>query len=1819
MLLHTITRRLPMRQKSFIGVITLLAFLASCKGPETQSISIISPLPSGVVPSNGALSFMFSRAVVPVDSTNHWSVSSFIEFTPAIPGKFVWQDTSRLIFSPDGALPGDTRFTGRINTALLTQLSGAASFDGDESFQFSTESFRLITAEFFYDRVGQTRTIGLKANLTFTYPVRPEDVQRTVRITVDDQPHQSIRAASPNTNRIIALDLGTVGQAQQEKKIAVTFETDLLSPETNTHIKIEKPFVFKLPGLEEIKISSHDFGFDGKQGWIRFTTSQEVDLSAAKKFITVDPARDFSLEGDERSFTLRGLFQAATPYHVTVRKGMESYLGGKIQNDYPADITFGNIAPSFRFASESGVYMLLGGAKTLDITTVNLSQVYARVSQIFQNNLVFFLDQGRYYDYYWDDYDPETGGGTYSRKYRYAVGNYGRQINFDTLDVKSVTNQEVTTPYNIAPFMNTGYKGFYLVEIANPQEPWRTTSKLVVVSDIGLIVKRSANELVVFATSLETNEPLANVLITLVSTNNQVMSSTKTDKGGVVRLSNLLEMQKTFQLKLVTAELESDFNFLNLADYRVETSRFDVAGKRDVANRYDVFVYGDRNIYRPGETIRLSAIVRELTKELPAKLPVRLKIYNPLGTVIQEQHLTLNEYGSCEAQYQTASTSPTGEYRFEIYTGNNLYLSSYKVSVEDFVPDRLKVHLQASAEDARPGDRITYNLQAFNFFGPPAAGRSWEFEASFVIAPYISKRFPDFRFFDDAAKNYSAPPDVMTGKTDNDGKTLIGFNVPDNLTSTGILKARGRVAVFDESGRPVYQLAQTIVYPREYFIGVRQRGSYYVSPNTPQKMQIIAVDTKDSSIKGFSATIDLIRLEWHSILRQHPGTKTLRYVSEQREVLVKSDALRLADQPVEYTYTVPRSGEYVMRVSRDGESGYNQFRFYAYSWGTTDITSFAVNPEARIEVVFDKDKYAPGEKAKALFQAPFDGKMLVCVERNSVFSYHYLDVVHNSASMDIDVTDAFLPNVYISAVLFRKIKDQDIPLMVGHGIAPLMVEKASNKINVTIEAPEKIRPKTKQKVVVIAGERNIAVTLAAVDEGILQVKNYSTPNPYEYFYTKKALQTETFDFFKDLLPESKGSNESSSGGGEGAELAKRVNPLGVQRFKPLAIWSGILTTDGNGRVEVMLDVPEFSGELRLMAIAYKGDHFGSIQKAMKVADPVIITPALPRFVSPGDSLTMPITAFNTTEKSTTLRFRIETTGGITTMATSATLEVGPNQERFVSIPLAATNRIGKAVVRVKTEAFGEEMESITEIPVRPIAPFVAEGITGFVDAGTPVRHDIGVDYLPYNRAAHLVLSPFPVANFARELKHLVGYPHGCLEQTVSKAFPQVYLRDIASLLAPEILNNGSPTYFVNEAITKLGTMQLSDGSFAYWPGGGYANKWSTVYATHFLLESKRAGYAVSEAMLSAAVGAVARIARTKAVEDLYYYETQKTLVKRVADKSVLYGLYVLAVAGSPEKQLMQYYRAEKSLLTTDTQYLLAGSFALAGDRRTYTELLPPQFTTPQPVRTSGYNFDSPLRANALILNVLLDTDLNNNDIPRYMDYLSRTYRTYRWYSTQDDAFTLLAFGKAARMASATKVTGTINVGEQRLNYEGGNRKWKIDPFGTSVQISTRGEGRVYYSLVTEGIRADGRIPIEDKNLQVRREYLDRTGTAVGLSTVKQNDLLVVRLSINCSVDNLENVAITDMLPAGFEIENPRLTETTNYSFIKNASPPEYLDIRDDRMNLYTSFKGRKQQVFYYLVRAVTQGDFVHAPVVAEAMYDANYYSASGAGKVRVGK
>ena len=316
-------------------VLTLLLgiILLSCSGPDSQVLRLTSDLPSGVLSRDAVITLTFSRGVVPIDSLNLWTSTPFIEFTPGIPGKFVWQDTTRLVFSPDQPFAGDAKFSGRLNTALLKGMAHATSFKGGEEFTFSTGRFTLKTAEFFYDRIGDKRQVGIKANLEFTYPVNPQDVGANIKVTLDDAPQQIAKVVTQEKNRVIALEVGTVTQLEKARNISITFDDKLVSPETSTRLWMERPFTCQLPPLGELKIYGQTVAFDGVTTSIRISTSQEVDAAVAKANVTIDPVRDFTVTNEGMGFTIRGKFEPGTAFRLLIKKGMESVLGGKTQND----------------------------------------------------------------------------------------------------------------------------------------------------------------------------------------------------------------------------------------------------------------------------------------------------------------------------------------------------------------------------------------------------------------------------------------------------------------------------------------------------------------------------------------------------------------------------------------------------------------------------------------------------------------------------------------------------------------------------------------------------------------------------------------------------------------------------------------------------------------------------------------------------------------------------------------------------------------------------------------------------------------------------------------------------------------------------------------------------------------------------------------------------------------------------------------------------------------------------------------------------------------------------------------------------------------------------------------------------------------------------------------------------------------------------------------------------------------------------------------------------------------------------------------------
>ncbi|MDX5346365.1 MAG: alpha-2-macroglobulin family protein, partial [Hymenobacteraceae bacterium] len=753
----------------------------------------------------------------------------------------------------------------------------------------------------------------------------------------------------------------------------------------------------------------------------------------------------------------------------------------------------------------------------------------------------------------------------------------------------------------------------------------------------------------------------------------------------------------------------------------------------------------------------------------------------------------------------------------------------------------------------------------------------------------------------------------------------------------------------------------------------------------------------------------------------------------------------------------------------------------------------------------------------------------------------------------------------------------------ARGFAPLHVEKPENKLPVQLMAAAASRSKTLQTVKVKTVP-NAQLTVAVVDEGILQLKDFKTPQPYDYFYQKRALEVKSYDLYPLLFPEL--SYRSSSTGGDGYDLSKRINPLTSKRVRLVALWSGHLQTNAAGEAAFTFDVPQFSGALRVMAVAYKGAAFGSADHLMKISDPVVISTALPRFLSPRDTVLVPVTLSNTTEKAGTATAKIKTTGAVSVVgASSQKVNLQPNTEQQVQFKVLAQPKIGLGEVVVSVDALNETFSEKTELSVRPAASLQKVTDNGVISGGGSISINTNNDFLPASVSSELLLSKSPVVQFSEDIRYLIQYPYGCLEQTISAVFPQLYFMDLAKAVGQEKKPmRYNPNYLVQEAIRKVEAMQLYNGAIAYWPGGDSENWWSSAYAAHFLTEAKKAGFAVNDKILDKLLQYLRFKVRQKEKEEYNFINEQgQQRHKTIAKKEIFYSLYVLAMHCIYEQSTMNYYKSNPDLMAIDSKYLLAGTYYLAGNATAYRSLLPINFKCENSVRELEGSFYSAIRDEAVALNTLLEVEPNHPDVGVMAKHLSAELKKARWLNTQERAFSLVALGKLSRKAAAATVTADVLVdGKKVAEFTGKDLRLPQGLANKQIQIKTSGSGNLYYFVETEGISASGTVKEEDQYLKVRRTYYDRQGREIRSNTFQQNDLVVVKLSIQSTDYNrsVPNVAITDLLPAGFEIENPRIGAVRELSWIKDMANPDYFDIRDDRISYFTTATGKPKHFYY---------------------------------------
>lgn len=1771
------------------------------------------------------LVFTFNKDIVPTSELNSWESTKFIEFIPAVAGKFKWTAPNELVFSPASGFEPATEYRAELSKELAKKTIDKRYDVSGDDVTFHTPYLQLTEAETYWTKSRETGKPLAKTKLYFNYDLSSGEIGGKLSAKSDEK--KLSPSVIPTQNApVVTVALGEALADKNEQPLEVAVEKGVKVPNTTYTSTAPLALSSSIPSATTLEVKDVKTGFENNRGMVRVITTQELKNEDLSTYYTIQPAVQTKAELTENGFVIRGDFNETDTYVLTLTDQVQGVLGARLEEPVSKDLFFGLMPASISFVNKKAIYLSSKGARNVGIQIVNVPKVQVKIAKIYENNILQYLRSNRYEEYGYlgggeDNWGP-TGNYNYDEDYNQVFSDV---VVDKTVETDNLPKVKGVSALNLGiPDATNEFRGIYVVTVQSKDEQYNRAIKMVSLSDIGLIAKQGKDELWVFANSIKTAEPLGKLEVSLVSTNNQTVVKGKTDNDGVVKFEKLSEKAPNFKIAMIVAQTPrsedntvQDFNYLLLEDAQVETSRFEVEGKRDNASGFEAFVYGDRDIYRPGETVHFNTVVRQQNWKSVGEIPLKIKVILPNGKELKTFRVTTNGQGAVETSVALDKAAVTGGYSVEVYNANDVLLTSKKLSIEEFMPDRIKVDVKANQDHYRTGQTIQLNATALNLFGPPASGRNYEMEFSLKKKAFFAEKYKEYIF--DIPNNSKYENTVRQGVTDDNGQAKEGFVLPATYQDVGVLEGKIYVTVFDETGRPVNRLKRFDVFTQDVFYGVRMPDSY-VGLNAPVPIGLVAVD-KDGRPKATAmAHVDIVRMEYQTVVEKQ--NDQLRYASKKREKVVYSNVISFKNGLSEVRYVPTVSGEYEVRIRRaSGVAGYSVTHFYAYGWGGTSASSFEVSNEGEVLMEFDKPAYQVGDKAKVLFKTPFAGKLLVTVERNQVLEHHYLETDNKSAEFTFSLGDEHLPNAYVTATLIRPLDNSNLPLTVAHGFASVKVEEEDTKIPVEIVAVEKSRSKTKQKIK-IKTARNAQVTVAVVDEGILQIKNFQTPDIHGFFYQKRALEVNSHDLYPFLFPELSLASTSSVGG-DGYDLEKRINPLSNGRVNLVAYWSGQLETGLSGEAEFEVDIPQFSGDLRIMAVAYKDNAFGSNNKNMKVADPIVISTALPRFLSPTDEVIVPVNISNTEKTAANVTASIAISGKLSTVSqVTQRLSIAPEKEARTYFTIKAAEAMGNGSVVVTVNNGKEKFVEKTELTVRPAASLLKASQSGVIAGGSTATIDLrGNDFIPSTVTSRIVVSRSPMVQYAKALDYLLGYPHGCIEQTISKAFPQLYFGDLAKTIAPKtyLVKTGesdfNPTFNVQAAIQKVESMQLPNGAVSYWPASTEESAWGTAYATHFLLEAQRAGFEVNASALGRMLDYLTTKAGTAATEyDYVYNETGGYTQLTIASRTTMYSLYTLALGGKANRASMNYYKQNQQLLTLDTRYLLAAAYKQIGDERSYKALLPADYVPPVGARGLGGSFASPIRNLALTVNTLIETDPNSLQIPRLARRLSEAMASSSYLNTQEAAFSFLALGKLAKKNANSTATAKMTINGKGYQFDGKELIVSTNSPLRGVGAAS-GKGSVYWFAQTEGISATGTYTEEDAGLRVRKQFFNRFGQPI--STFRQNDLVVVKISLSSTDGSpVENVVVTDLLPASFEIENPRLTEPRDMPWIQAPTVPDHFDIRDDRISYYTTATS-EPKTFYYMVRVITKGTFTLGPVSADAMYSGDFRSYSGGGKVKV--
>jgi hypothetical protein len=1368
--------------------------------------------------------------------------------------------------------------------------------------------------------------------------------------------------------------------------------------------------------------------------------------------------------------------------------------------------------------------------------------------------------------------------------------------------------------------------GFFIFTVRSRDGSY-SSRRLIMITDLGFFVKTSADSSRdIFVQSIATGNPVAGAVVQVLGLNGNPLITTYTDNGGRAQIPAFGSQFRNERAPTVyTVRVGEDMSFMafNAAGRTLDYSSFDVGGVRGATDprTLNAFVFSDRGIYRPGDEIRLGLVIK--SGDWAVNLggtPLECKVTDPRGAEIFNKRFRLSNEGVEDIRFSTHDWSPTGTYTVSVFViqefrqGNELrerqvFLGSQTVRVEEFLPDTLNV---TASFDPPPqeGWIAPGNLKAMvnvrNLFGTAAAGNEVKAQMNLVPAHQFFRQFRDYHFRDPFSTRNSYEEYLGTKITNADGIAEFDLNI------SKFERATFRLSFYSEafekgSGRNVSTEAAIYVSPLPYLIGYRSDGSLsYINQNDVRQLSFIAINPNAQRASVNNITLTIMELRYVSALVREPNG-IYKYQSIQKEYPVLSRQISIPASGFEYRLPTDNPGNYRLIITGADDMEFNSVNYTVA--GTTNIQR-SLNRVAQLEITMNKNDFRNGEEIELMIKAPYAGSGLITIERDRVYAYRWFTSSGETSMQRITVPAGLEGNAYVNVHYLRAQNSPEIFMApLSYGAVPFSISRENRTNRITLDIPGEARP-GEDFVIRYSTAHRGKIIVYAVDEGILQLASYRTPDPLDFFFRKRALEVRTAQILDMVLPAySVLQGLAAMGGGGGFdELSRNLNPFKRRQNVPVAYWSGVVDSGPEVR-ELRYRVPDhFNGTLRVMAVSVSDSAVGSIEDRSLIRSTFIISPNAPMMAAPGDEFEISVTVTNNQRgagENGRVRLRAVPSEHLSIVGNNEfDLQIPEGRDHTFNIPVKAAGPLGAAHIRFIASNNNQVSELSAFMSVRPAVPYRVSLYTGVIrnrSAEVTIdrnlyeefhTRDVSLSYLPMGMAKGLSF-------------FLRTFPYGCSEQLVSGVFPFLYpqlFRELGFTRAEADEN-------INNVIRILQARMKENGAIGVWTSRSHDDPLLTVYAAHFLTEARNAGYFIPAAMMERILQACRNIASGSG-------SSLHTLSSRS------YAIYVLTLNEVVTTQLIESLKRDMGRTAEAETGLaglyLAGSYALL-QRTTDAAVLLGRIKRVMD-RDDSLRYVDDLLYHAVYLNIIsrhFPQRLRDISESLLVDMASQLERQF--YTTFSANHALMAIDSYMK-AVPTAQTGRFTVQEILQD----NQRRQLTPAGTTlfrvpfsanasrINLENRDNLNLFYQITAAGF--DRELPTaEIKNgIEVFREFLDGSGRPV--SSIKVGDIVTVRLNFR-SLSNREHrdVAIVDLLPAGLEAEIDSIRQTE-----RGAWTPDYVDIREDRLVIYGTVTSRIS-TFSYRTRAINAGSFTTPPLFAEALYDKSVWALRPQAGIRIVK